>query len=62
MHLLDNNHSIGSIDDIMEILYITNNSRLMDTIEKYYIYKETNNGNQINDKNTVKQNKICITK
>ena len=30
----------------------------MDTIEKYYIYKETKNGNQINDKNTVKPNKI----
>jgi len=30
----------------------------MDTIEKYYIYKETKNGNQINDKNTIKQNKI----
>jgi len=41
----------------MEILYITNKGRLMDTIEKYYIYKETKNGNQINDKNT-KQNQI----
>jgi len=30
----------------------------MDTIEKYYTYKETKNGNQINDKNTIKQNKI----
>jgi len=27
-------------------------------IEKFYIYKETKNGNQINDKNTVKQNRI----
>jgi len=30
----------------------------MDTIEKYHIYKETKNYNQINDKNTVKLNKI----
>jgi len=59
MHLLENRHSIGHTDDIiMEILYITNKGRLMDTIEKYYIYKETKNCNQINDKNTVKQNKI----
>jgi len=58
MHLLENHHSIGHMDDIMEILYITNKGRLMDTIEKYYIYKETKNGNQINDKNRVKQNKI----
>jgi len=57
MHLLENHDSIGQIDDIMEILYITNKDRLMDTIEKYHIYKETKNGNQINDKNTIKQNK-----
>jgi len=30
----------------------------MDTIEMYYIYKETKNGNQIKDKHTVKPNKI----
>ena len=31
----------------------------MDTIEKYYICKETKQGNQINDKNRAKQkNKI----
>jgi len=59
MLLLENRHSIGHIDDIMEILYINNKGRLMDTIDKYYIYKETKNGNQINDKKTVNQNKIC---
>ena len=58
MHLLENHHPIGHIDNIMEILHITKKGRTMDTIEKYYIYKETKNGNQINDKNTVKQNKI----
>jgi hypothetical protein len=30
----------------------------MDTIEKFYIDKETKNSNQINDKNTVKPNII----
>ena len=58
MHLIENNHSIGHIDDIMEILHITNKGRSMNTIEKYRIYKETKNCNQINDKNTVKPNKI----
>ena len=28
----------------------------MDTLEKFHIYKETKLENQINDKNTVKQN------
>ena len=30
----------------------------MDIIEKFYIYKETKNCNQINGKNTVKLNRI----
>jgi hypothetical protein len=40
-HLLENNHSIGPINDIMEILYTTAKGRLMDTIEKFHIYNET---------------------
>jgi len=54
MHLLENHHSIRHTDDIMEILYITNKGCLMNNTEKYYIYKETKNGNQINGKNTIK--------
>jgi len=30
----------------------------MGTVEKFYIDKETKSGNQINDKNTVKQNRF----
>jgi hypothetical protein len=57
-HLLENRHSIGKIDDIMDVLHITKKGRTTDTIEKYYIYIETKNGTQINDKNTVKPNRI----
>jgi hypothetical protein len=32
--------------------------KLMGTVEKYYIYKETRNSNQINGENTVKPNII----
>jgi len=60
MHLLKNHHSLGHIDNIMEVLYITKKGCTMDTIKKYYIYKETNNVTQINDKNTIKQNKIYV--
>jgi hypothetical protein len=49
MHLLEKKHSIGHIEDIMKVLYINNKGRLMDTIEKFYIYKETKNSNQIKD-------------
>jgi len=58
MHLLENHHSIGHIDNIMEILYITKKGRTMSTIKKYYIFKGTKTENQINDKNKIKQNKI----
>jgi hypothetical protein len=54
--LLDNRHSIGPIEDIMQVLYKTNKGKLMDTMERYYIYKETCLNNQINDKNTAKPN------
>ena len=57
-HLLDNRHSIGPIEDIMKVLYKTNKGKLMDTMERYYIYKETYMNNQINDKNTAKPNII----
>jgi len=58
MHFKENHHSIGHKNDIMEILHTANIGHSMDNIEKYYIYKETNNCNQSNDKNTVKPNKI----
>jgi len=40
-HLLDNKHSIGSIEDIRKVLYKTSKGKLMDTMERYHIYKET---------------------
>jgi len=57
-HLLDNNHSIGPINDIMQILFTTSKGRFMDTIERFHIYKETQANNQINDKNTVRPKAI----
>jgi hypothetical protein len=57
-HLLENSHSTGPIDDIMEILHITRKSRIMDKLEKFHIHIETRNDNQINDKNTIKPNAI----
>jgi hypothetical protein len=38
VHLLENQYSIGPINDIMEILYTTNKGRLMDTLEKNFIF------------------------
>jgi hypothetical protein len=49
-HLLENSHSIGPIGNIMEVLFKTNKGRLMDTMDRCYIYKETRTNNKINDK------------
>ena len=57
-HLLENNHSIGPIDSIMEVLHPTSKGKLMDTIQRFYIYKITQENIQINDKNTSKPNII----
>jgi hypothetical protein len=42
----------------MDTNYITNKDKIMDTLEKCYIFRETKNNNQINDKLTVKANAI----
>ena len=53
-HLLENHHSIGPMQETMHILYTTKKGHLMNTIEKFHIYKETQQNNQINDRDTEK--------
>jgi hypothetical protein len=57
-HLLDHEHSIGPVTEIMEILHTTKKGRFMDTIEKFHIYRQTQLQHHINDKHTVKPNAI----
>jgi hypothetical protein len=53
-HLLENKHSSGSMDNIMENLQTTGKGRMMDTLEKFYIFRENKINNQIDDKLTIK--------
>ena len=46
---------------IMSTIHITNKGRLMDTLEKFYIFRETKLDNQINDKLAVRPNIIFET-
>ena len=55
-HLLENKHGFGPMEDTMDIVHITNKGKMMDTLERYYIYKETKSNKPINDKLTVKPN------
>jgi len=45
----------------MEVLFTTNKGKLMDTIERFYIFKEIRINNQVNYKNTVRPNIIFET-
>jgi hypothetical protein len=49
------------MQDIMDVVHITRKGRMMDTLEKFYIFQETKLNNQINDKLTVKPNIIFET-
>ena len=60
-HFLENKHSIGPMDNIMETLHTTGKGRMMDTLERFYIFRETKINNQINDKLTIKPNIIFET-
>ena len=37
-HLLENRHSIGTTDEIMEILHIVEKGKLMDELKRFHIY------------------------
>lgn len=49
-HLIATTHTFGPVDEVMDILYMTKKGKLMDTLERFYIYDKTKRNNQINDK------------
>jgi len=60
-HVINEGHSFGTIDETMNIIYYERKGKMLDTLEKFYIYRETKNGNQINDRITVRSNPIFET-
>jgi hypothetical protein len=51
-HLIEQRHTPGTIEDTMDVVNTTSKSRLLNVIEKFYIYRETKINNQINDRNS----------
>jgi hypothetical protein len=49
------------MENIMETTHITKKGKLMDTMDKFYIYRETKINNRINDKLTINSNVIFET-
>jgi len=50
---LEHNHSIGPIEQIMDVVQVVNKGTFMNVSEKFYIYEETYKNNQLNCKSTV---------
>ena len=38
--LIEYGHAIGSMEQMMETVYFTNKGRLMDTLERFYLFLE----------------------
>jgi len=49
------------MENIMDVLYITNKGKMINTLEIFHIYNETKIDNQINDKCTDRLNLIFDT-
>ena len=52
-HFINEGHSFGPMDEILNIIHYERKGKMLDTLENFYIYRETKNGNQINDRLTV---------
>ena len=57
-HLLEEGHSFDTMENIMEITQFARKGRMMDALEKFYIYDITRKGIQINDRLTIQRNPI----
>ena len=60
-HLREHNHSFGPINSAMDILQVVGKGAMMDTLERYHVYKITNLRAQINDKSTATCNILFDT-
>jgi hypothetical protein len=57
-HLMDCQHILYPIEDSMSILHISSKGQMLNTLERFHIYKETMNQTQINYCHTVTRNAI----
>jgi hypothetical protein len=60
-HLLDYQHTLRPMEESMTIMRTVTKGPMMNTLEKFHIYKETRNNSQLNGKSTVKPNVIFDT-
>jgi len=57
-HVLELSHSFGPIHETMQILQYQGKEAHLNTIERYFIYKEFSKNNHLNDEFNISPNKI----
>ena len=56
--LTEHTHSFDPIQDTMQMLQCQNKGAHLNTIERYYIYREFTKSNHLNDEHTISPSKI----
>jgi len=51
--IIEEGHAFGPMSDIMEVAYPASKGKMLDTLQRFYIYRKTKLGTQINEKLTV---------
>jgi len=59
--IINEGYSFGPMNDVMNIIHFVRKGKILDTLEKIYIYREIKNENQINDRLTAQSNPIFET-
>jgi hypothetical protein len=57
-HLIEHNHSFGTIHNTMQVLQHHSKGTLLNAVENFYIYTEYITNNHLNDNQTIFPNKI----
>lgn len=60
-HLYENGNRLCKIDGSMDILYLGNKGRYLNTMDKYYIYLDNKTNNQISDRGKANKSSIFNT-
>jgi hypothetical protein len=60
-HLATHQHTFGNIQDTMEIQQHQKRGMHLNTVERFYIYKEASVNNHLNDEHTIPSSKIFET-
>lgn len=55
--MLENDHSVGSVDNILVAVHVSTKGPQLDTLEKFYVLGETKKCNHINYKRKIGPNR-----